>query len=94
MGKIYLVQIKSDSIEREGKKALLIPMSFENEENKRVKKEDIHQALIRDARLLYPDYTKTEDNVIITISTITQKEFSEWKKTNIIKQKSFSRKVV
>lgn len=92
MSKLYLVQIKSDAIEKENKKALIIPMEFENE-GKKPRRKKIHNALIRDARKLYPQYTKIDDNPIFSISEMTQKEYVEWSETNILKQKSISRRV-
>lgn len=91
MAKLYLVQIKSDSLVHEGSNALLIPMEMDKEGLKGVTQKEIHDALIRDAIKLYPQYTKKEDNPIFTISRMTMKEYYRWKKTNVLKQKSLAR---
>lgn len=92
MGKLYLVQIKSNAIEKEDKKALLIPMEIDLE-GKRYSKKEIHDALIRDAIKLYPQYTNIDDNPRFTISVMSRKEYKEWVDTNIVKQKSLARGV-
>lgn len=92
MAKLYLVQVKSDAIKNDGANALLIPMEFDNE-GKRLKKKEIHDALIRDAIKLYPQYTNIASNPIFTISRMTQHEFKQWQKTNVYEQKSLSRGV-
>lgn len=86
---IFLVQIKSSSILKEGKKALLIPMQFEANDIKGKRKKTIHNALIRDAIKLYPQYTNIEDNPTFSISKMTDKEYDSWNKTNVLNQKSF-----
>lgn len=93
MSKLFLVQVKSDSLIREEKQALLIPMSMEKEDIKGVKPKNIHDALIRDAIKLYPQYTNVEDRPSFSISVMTKKEYNEWIKTNVYKQKSFVREV-
>lgn len=91
--RLYLVQVKSDSLKKEGKNALLIPMELDTEGEK-VSNKVLYDALIRDAIKLYPQYTNINDNPIFTISRMTKREFKNWEKTNIFKQKSLSRRVM
>lgn len=93
MGKLYLVQIKSDSIQNDGGNALLIPMEMEKEGLKGITTKEIHDALIRDSIKLYPQYTKKEDNPIFTISRMSKKEYKDWRRTNVFRQKSLARSV-
>ena len=93
MGKIYLVQVKSDSIVNEKKGALLIPMEFDYDEIKGVAERTIHDALIRDAMKLYPQYTELDHHPIFSIRTMSRREYNEWIKTGVLKQKSYSRSV-
>lgn len=93
MGKLYLVQIKSKSIKEEGGNALLIPMEMDNEDIKGHAKKEIHDAMIRDAIKLYPQYTKKEDSPIFTISRLSKREYVTWLKTNVLTQKSLARGV-
>lgn len=90
MPKLYLVNIKSESLEKEGKKGLLIPMEFEYEDIKGVDKKVIHDAIIRDAIKLYPQYTKKEDTPIFNISDMTKKEYRRFVQTGVYKQRSVS----
>lgn len=91
MGKIYLVQIKSNAILKEDKKALLIPMEMEYKDIKGKDKKTIHDALIRDAMKLYPQYTNIDDNPTFTISNLTKGETKKFLKTGVLEQKSYTR---
>lgn len=93
MGKLFLVQVKSSSLIKEDKKALLIPMEIDYEEIKGIEERVVHDALIRDAQKLYPQYTKIEDRPSFSISSMTRKEYQRWRRTNIMKQKSYARGV-
>lgn len=92
MEKIFLVQVKSNSILEEGKKALLIPMSFDYNDIKHKRKKRIHDALIRDAIKLYPQYTNIDDEPVFSIREMTRKEYEKWVKTGVVLQKSFAGK--
>jgi hypothetical protein len=89
MGKLFLIQIKSKSILKEDKKALLIPMEMD-ENIEGIKDKVIHDALIRDAIKLYPQYTRKEDKPVFTISELTMEEYTKWKETNVLDQLSYA----
>lgn len=89
MGKLFLIQIKSKSILKEDKKALLIPMEID-ENIEGIKDKVIHDALIRDAIKLYPQYTRKEDKPVFTISELTMEEYTKWKETNVLDQLSYA----
>ena len=89
MGKLFLIQIKSKSILKEDKKALLIPMEMD-ENIEGIKDKVIHDALIRDAIKLYPQYTRKEDKPVFTISELTMEEYTKWKETNVLDQVSYA----
>ena len=82
VGKLFLMQIKSKSILKEDKKALLIPMEID-ENIEGIKDKVVHDALIRDAIKLYPQYTRKEDKPVFTISELTMEEYTKWKETNV-----------
>lgn len=90
MGKLFLMQIKSKSILKEDKKALLIPMEMEEDDIKGLGDKVVHDALIRDAIKLYPQYTKKKDKPVFTISELTMEEYKEWQETNVLKQLSYA----
>lgn len=89
MGKLFLIQIKSKSILKEDKKALLIPMEMD-ENIEGIKDKVIHDALIRDAIKLYPQYTRKEDKPVFSISELTMEEYTKWKETNVLDQVSYA----
>lgn len=89
MGKLFLIQIKSKSILKEDKKALLIPMEMD-ENIEGIKDKVVHDALIRDAIKLYPQYTRKEDKPVFSISELTMEEYTKWKKTNVLDQVSYA----
>jgi hypothetical protein len=89
MGKLFLMQIKSKSILKEDKKALLIPMEMD-ENIEGIKDKVIHDALIRDAIKLYPQYTRKEDKPVFSISELTMEEYTKWKETNVLDQVSYA----
>lgn len=89
MGKLFLIQIKSKSILKEDKKALLIPMEMD-ENIEGIKDKVIHDALIRDAIKLYPQYTRKEDKPVFSISELTMEEYRKWKETNVLDQISYA----
>lgn len=89
MGKLFLIQIKSKSILKEDKKALLIPMEID-ENIEGIKDKVIHDALIRDAIKLYPQYTRKEDKPVFSISELTMEEYTKWKETNVLDQLSYA----
>lgn len=89
MGKLFLIQIKSKSILKEDKKALLIPMEMD-ENIEGIKDKVIHDALIRDAIKLYPQYTRKEDKPVFSISELTMEEYTKWKETNVLDQLSYA----
>lgn len=89
VGKLFLMQIKSKSILKEDKKALLIPMEID-ENIDGIKDKVIHDALIRDAIKLYPQYTRKEDKPVFTISELTMEEYTKWKETNVLDQVSYA----
>ena len=89
MGKLFLIQIKSKSILKEDKKALLIPMEID-ENIEGIKDKVVHDALIRDAIKLYPQYTRKEDKPVFTISELTMEEYTKWKETNVLDQLSYA----
>lgn len=89
MGKLFLMQIKSESILKEDKKALLIPMEMD-ENIEGIKDKVIHDALIRDAIKLYPQYTRKEDKPVFSISELTKEEYTKWKETNVLDQVSYA----
>lgn len=89
MGKLFLIQIKSKSILKEDKKALLIPMEMD-ENIEGIKDKVVHDALIRDAIKLYPQYTRKEDKPVFSISELTMEEYAKWKKTNVLDQLSYA----
>lgn len=89
MGKLFLIQIKSKSILKEDKKALLIPMEMD-ENIEGIKDKVVHDALIRDAIKLYPQYTRKEDKPVFTISELTMEEYTKWKETNVLDQLSYA----
>jgi hypothetical protein len=89
MGKLFLMQIKSKSILKEDKKALLIPMEID-ENIEGIKDKVVHDALIRDAIKLYPQYTRKEDKPVFTISELTMEEYTKWKETNVLDQVSYA----
>lgn len=88
MEKLFLIQIKSLAIEKEGKKALLIPMSFDKKDIKYKRKKQIHDAMIRDAMKLYPQYTNIDDSPSFSIREMSEKEYENWVETNMIMQES------
>jgi hypothetical protein len=89
VGKLFLMQIKSKSILKEDKKALLIPMEID-ENIDGIKDKVVHDALIRDAIKLYPQYTRKEDKPVFTISELTMEEYTKWKETNVLDQVSYA----
>ncbi len=89
MGKLFLIQIKSKSILKEDKKALLIPMEMD-ENIEGIKDKVVHDALIRDAMKLYPQYTRKEDKPVFSISELTMEEYTKWKETNVLDQLSYA----
>lgn len=89
MGKLFLIQIKSESILKEDKKALLIPMEMD-ENIEGIKDKVIHDALIRDAIKLYPQYTRKEDKPVFSISELTMEEYTKWQETNVLDQVSYA----
>ena len=89
VGKLFLMQIKSKSILKEDKKALLIPMEID-ENIEGIKDKVVHDALIRDAIKLYPQYTRKEDKPVFTISELTMEEYTKWKETNVLDQVSYA----
>ena len=89
MGKLFLMQIKSKSILKEDKKALLIPMEMD-ENIEGIKDKVVHDALIRDAMKLYPQYTRKEDKPVFSISELTMEEYTKWKETNVLDQVSYA----
>ena len=89
VGKLFLMQIKSKSILKEDKKALLIPMEMD-ENIEGIKDKVVHDALIRDAIKLYPQYTRKEDKPVFTISELTMEEYTKWKETNVLDQVSYA----
>lgn len=89
VGKLFLIQIKSKSILKEDKKALLIPMEMD-ENIEGIKDKVIHDALIRDAIKLYPQYTRKEDRPVFSISELTMEEYTKWKETNVLDQVSYA----
>ena len=89
VGKLFLMQIKSKSILKEDKKALLIPMEMD-ENIEGIKDKVIHDALIRDAIKLYPQYTRKEDKPVFSISELTMEEYTKWKETNVLDQLSYA----
>lgn len=89
MGRLYLVQVKSQAINKENKKAFLIPMELEFDDIRGVEEKVIHDALIRDAIKLYPQYTNIDDKPTFSIRKMTKGEYKKWMKTNVLEQKSY-----
>mgnify|MGYP000979950793 CR=1 FL=1 len=75
MEKLFMVQIKSDKIIEQGKKALIIPMSIED---KGYTKEEL-------AKMLYPDLV--DGHSFITITPMTTREYNKYRQDGIYRQK-------
>lgn len=82
MEKLFMVQIKSDKIIEQGKKALIIPMSIED---KGYTKEELAQVFYRDAKMLYPDLV--DGHSYITITPMTTREYNKYRQDGIYRQK-------
>jgi len=74
---LYEVEIKSQSLLREGKKGLITYFQGGN-----------HQTVANHIRLLYPQYTKTEDKPMFNITPITKEEYRLRSDSGVVKQKA------
>lgn len=77
MKKLYEVEIKSMAIIREGKNKSFITYF----------RGGTHEQIISNLKILYPQFMKPEDQPVVNITRIKEKEYRRRKKENIIRQK-------
>jgi hypothetical protein len=74
---LYEVEIKSQSILREGKKGLIVYFQGGS-----------HKTIGMNIQKLYPQYTKPEDKPMFTIRPMTKREYNERVESGKIQQKA------
>lgn len=74
--KMYEVEIKSQELLRRGQRSLVT--YFEG---------GTHQEIISNVKVLYPEYTKVEDQPVVNVTPIKRSEYNKRKKQNTIFQK-------
>lgn len=73
---LYEVEIKSKALLRQKQRGLITYFRGGPTE-----------AIAKNVRAMYPQYMKEEDDPVVNITPISDKEYNERKKTNVIKQK-------
>jgi hypothetical protein len=73
---LYEVEIKSQSLLKEGKKSLVTYFQGGLKRN-----------IVLNVKQLYPQYTNPQDNPIVLITPISKSEYEKRLKTNVVNQK-------